>query len=136
MSNKKQIEYFLSEINRLKLDDNDLISKFSFEELSHNWNGVGGEKESKLIIKIFSWLGRNYFPAFFIHDLEFTIGGTKEQFHQANERLCKNLKIIVSDLYSKRDIRYYIRQPICHFVAFLCNRFGFENWAILRSGIW
>lgn len=132
-TNVKQIEYFISEISRLNLDDNNLISRFSIEEMSKNWNGVGGAKESKFARKIFSWLGRNYLPAFFIHDLEFTVGGSKEQFHQANKRLCKNLKIIVSDLYTKWDIRYYIRQPICHFVAWLCDKFGFENWMTFRG---
>ena len=133
MNNRELIEYFISEINRLNLNDNNVLSKFSIDEMADDWNGVGGEKESKIIIKIFSWLGRNYFPAFFIHDLEFTIGGTEEQFHQTNQRLCDNLKIMVADLYSKWDIRYYIRQPICHLVKFLCDNFGFENWLLSKS---
>ena len=76
----------------LELEGTELLKLYTPQYLSTICNGIGAEWMGGK----FRWILGKFFPYFeeaaYIHDLEFSIGGTFEDFKKANERFGRNVK--------------------------------------------
>ena len=114
---------------RLNLDCNDVFVKLDDETIAREFNYIGPDRFPKWLRETLARLHSCLLPAVLIHDLDYYIGGTKEDFHAANRRLNKNMKRCLKANRSKFGlISYWVERIHIRLFYKLCEKYGFEGW--------
>ena len=100
------VETLIRRARELKLEGNDVIDKFTPEEIEKYYNGIGNAGMPDWIRNALTRNWSYYTPAAFIHDLEFAKGGTKKDWEKANENLYRNLGKLVEENPNSGPIRH------------------------------
>lgn len=114
---------------RLGLDGIEIFNEFTDEEIEKAFNYIGPDRFPEKLRLALSYLHRVVLPAVLIHDLDYTKGGTKTEFHQANKRLKKNMKKCVRA--NRKDYTWvgYQFAKVRIWAAYrLCEKYGYEGW--------
>ena len=93
------------------------------------WNGVGPDRMPEIVRDLLDKIFIDALPAACIHDFRFVIGGTKEDFYNANAELKRNLfkcLKVNKDHYSK--FKYWLTKVEILIAVWLCNKYGYEGW--------
>lgn len=111
-----------------KLSNVEIVEKFTIQQIEHAYNGIGPDRFPKLLRDALCILNPVILPAVLIHDLEFTLGGTIEDFHAANSNLRSNGKLIIRAHYGiLNPFRYILSHRMTVFYR-LCEKFGLVGW--------
>lgn len=91
-----KIEYLISMADAYNLDGADMLHTMPLTEIEAIYNGIGPEWMPALARHLYTSIHADFAPAALIHDVEFSRGGTREDFDRANERLLANCQKIAS----------------------------------------
>lgn len=114
---------------RLNLDCNKVFAKLTDKEIEENFNYIGPDRLPEIIRLALSYLHKTVLPAVLIHDLDFYIGGTEEDFHAANKRLKDNMFICLKA--NRKDfswIGYHVERWHVKKAYKLCEKYGYTGW--------
>lgn len=111
----------------LKLDNAEIILKYTNEELQNICNGIGPEAFPDAIRAFVSNINPTLQPAAFIHDVEwYESTGEVEDFSESNSRLRQNGDKCAEAEYGwYNPIRYYVMWKAQKLAA-MCQFFGLE----------
>ena len=98
------------------------------DELEKDYNGVGPDRWSPRLRNALSWLLQDVLEAVLIHDADYTIGGSYEDFLEANAVLCDNICILARKKYGFWRLRRYFLLALAPQIEQLTNRYGWEGW--------
>ena len=125
---KSTVKYLVDEAKRLNLDGVELLDSIPESRLSDIYNGVGPDRFPWILRVILSICNICILPAVLIHDVEFSIGGTEDDFHHANIRLYNNAKTCILDKFNDSKFLESLGFTKVALFAKLCNIFGRRGW--------
>ena len=123
-----EVESLISEARALNLENVGILDRYSTEEVSNIYNGIGPDRFPDWLRKIVTESAGIFEPAAVIHDVEYYEGGTREQFTAANDRFRRNCYTLVKDRYGWYDIRLYLWMNKARRWSNYCQLFGWEGW--------
>jgi hypothetical protein len=106
----------------------ELLDDFSYLELARIYNGIGPDRFPDWLRVIVTEANGLFEPAALIHDVEYYIGGTKENFTAANDRFRSNCYALVKAAYSWYDPRRYKWLFRAWRYAGYCQEFGWSGF--------
>ena len=116
-------------VDKIGLDSNDVFTKVSDEVIEREFNYIGADRTPKIIREMLSKFNVEILPAVLIHDLDYVVGGTTDDFFASNKRLRKNMLKCV--YYHRKEISIF-RIILYIFKAFefkrICDKFGLPGW--------
>ena len=112
----------------LKLENVHILDKYSITEISRIYNGIGPDRFPAELRELLNSLHPTLLPVALIHDVEYHVGGTKEQFSASNRRFYTNGKMAAFDAYGWYDPRRYLVWNKARQFANLCELFGYIGW--------
>lgn len=110
------------------LDGTEILSRFSLLDLATIYNGIGPDRFPDWLREIVTEANGLFEPAALIHDVEYHIGGTKENFTAANDRFRENCYTLVKAAYSWYDPRRYKWLFRAWRYAVYCQEFGWSGF--------
>lgn len=115
------------------LDGFEIAEQFTLEELADIYNGIGPDRFPEVIRKALGKMHPSLLPVAFIHDVQYHIGGTKEDFTAANNLFKANGKRMAFARYAWYDPRRYLVWNTSRRFGNLCELFGLKGYN-LREG--
>ena len=112
----------------LKLENVHILDKYSITEIGKIYNGIGPDRFPDWLREIVTASAGLFEPAALIHDVEYHVGGTREQFTAANDRFKQNCYTLVKDRYGWYDPRRYLWLNKARRWGNYCQLFGWEGW--------
>lgn len=112
----------------LKLENVEILDRYSEEEISRIYNGIGPDRFPDWLRKIVTESAELFEAAALIHDVEYDEGGTREQFTAANDRFRRNCYTLVKDRYGWYDPRRYLWMNKARRWSNYCELFGWSGW--------
>lgn len=110
------------------LEGRELLDKFCFFDLLQIYNGIGPDRFPEKLRALVTEINEIFSPAALIHDLEYYIGGTREDFTAANDRFRRNCYTLAKAAYGWYDPRrYYWLFKAWRFAGY-CEQFGWEGF--------
>lgn len=106
----------------------EILDGFSYLELARIYNGIGPDRFPDWLRAIVTEANGLFEPAAMIHDVEYYIGGTKENFTAANDRFRENCYTLVKAAYSWYDPRRYKWLFRAWRYAGYCQEFGWSGF--------
>lgn len=114
---------------RLGLDCNGVFKKLTEEQIEREFNYIGPDRMPEPLRVALSYLHVTVLPAVLVHDLEFVVGGSESDFHQANRRLKHNMKICLKDHRKQFTFLGYWWERLNVQIAYwCCEKYGYEGW--------
>lgn len=112
-----------------ELGNREILLKYSDEELTVIYNGLGSDGFPYLVRKVLTGTNRHLEASALIHDVEWTeADGTYESFTKSNARFTSNSKKYAESKFS-------VLNPVRYFVIFkgkafgdLCQKYGWAAW--------
>ena len=126
----------IDEIGKLKslceecgLENREILSKYTDEELAAIFNGIGPDAFPQWLRSALDALHPSLAPVAFIHDVEWhESDGTEASFAESNARFRRNGCTVASAAFGWwRPRRYLVMWDAVKF-ARLCQRFGWSAW--------
>ena len=114
---------------RLRLEGIEEFKKLTQEEKDKEWNGIGPDRFPAWFRNALSVLHKCVLPAACIHDFDFVVGGTIEEFHAANKRMKRNMKVCLKD--SRKEFSffgYHLARWRVHTAYRLVEKYGLPGW--------
>ena len=112
----------------LDLENVHILDKYSITEIGKIYNGIGPDRFPDWLREIVTASADLFEPAALIHDVEYHVGGTREQFTAANDRFKQNCYTLVKDRYGWYDPRRYLWLNKARRWGNYCQLFGWEGW--------
>ena len=112
----------------LKLENVHILDKYSITEIGKIYNGIGPDRFPDWLREIVTASAGLFEPAALIHDVEYHVGGTREQFTAANDRFKQNCYTLVKDRYGWYDPRRYLWLNKARRWGNYCQFFGWDGW--------
>ena len=112
----------------LKLENVEILDRYSVDEVSAIYNGIGPDRFPDWLRKIVTESAELFEAAALIHDVEYDEGGTREQFTAANDRFRRNCYTLVKDRYGWYDPRRYLWMNKARRWSNYCELFGWSGW--------
>lgn len=110
------------------LEGIEVLDAFTYLETLHIYNGIGPDRFPDKVRELVTEINELFAPAALIHDLEYHIGGTREDFTAANDRFRRNCYTLADNAYSWYDPRrYYWRFKAWRFAGY-CQEFGWSGY--------
>jgi hypothetical protein len=128
-----QVEELINKARAYKLDNVEIIDKFTLTEAQRVYNGVGPDSFPAELRDALSDVNIACLPAVLIHDLEYVTGGTKDEFAASNRRLKVNMRKCVKENYSIFNPFYWWYWFEARVFSKLCQKFGFSGWALKEA---
>lgn len=113
---------------RNSLEHCDVLYKVTDEELREQFNGVGPDRWPKEIRNILSGILWDVLEAVEIHDVDYYIGGDRDEFHEANLVLGKNVRKLARRKYRWWKPRRWFLVELSYRMTELTERYGWEGW--------
>ena len=123
-----EIEAFIQQSEEYDLEGRSILHLFSIDKIRKEFNGIGPDRMGKTYRKILTFLGHRYLSATMIHDMDYVKGGTKQDFHESNKRLKRNLKKILSHLFSRWNPWYWVERLSIQIIYDICEDVGWEGF--------
>ena len=99
------------------------------ETKEKEWNGLGPDRLPKKIRDFLDTMHKEVLPAACIHDFRFVIGGSKNDFHEANKELKRNMyKCVRANRREFSLVGYWIARVRIQLAYLLCEKYGYEGW--------
>jgi hypothetical protein len=117
------------EAMRLRLDCSNVFTKLDDATIEKEFNYIGPDRLPEKIRLFLSYLHKAVLPAVLIHDLDFVVGGSKDDFHQANLRLKENMYTCVK--YYRNEftwLGYHIEKWHIRKAYKLTEKYGYPGW--------
>lgn len=105
-----------------------VLELFNEEALSEIYNGIGPDRFPKILRDALSALHPTLLPCALIHDVQYHIGGTYEDFTIANKMFGDNGKKMAYYRYGWYDPRRYLVAHKAQIFAELCQAFGWQGY--------
>lgn len=115
------------------LDGLEIAEQFTLEELADIYNGIGPDRFPEVIRKALDKMHPSLLPVAFIHDIQYHVGGTKEDFTASNDLFKSNGKRMAFARYAWYDPRRYLVWNTSRRFGNLCELFGLKGYN-LREG--
>lgn len=106
----------------------EILDQFSLPDIATIYNGIGPDRFPDWLRAIVTEANGLFEPAALIHDIEYHIGGTKENFTAANDRFRENCYTLVNAAYSWYDPRRYKWLFRAWRYAGYCQEFGWSGF--------
>ena len=124
----KKLQELIDIAEELELDGREILDRFTETELLGIYNGLGPDRFPDWLREFITSLNSIFEPAALIHDVDFHLGGTKEDFDIANERFRENCyKIVESEYPWYSPLRYHYLFKAWRFYGY-CEEFGWEGY--------
>lgn len=118
------VENLVQECTKYNLEGLDKLEQFSTQELAGIYNGTGAEWMPERARKALDFISKDLLPVVLIHDVEFKLGGSREDFYQANERLRRNGVKLAKVKYGWWRLRRYRLIAQANLFADICHVAG------------
>lgn len=122
------VNELIRKARELNLENVEILDRYSEEEISRIYNGIGPDRFPDWLRKIVTESAELFEAAALIHDVEYDEGGTREQFTAANDRFRRNCYTLVKDRYGWYDIRRYLWMNKARRWSNYCELFGWSGW--------
>ena len=122
------VKELIQKARKLHLENVEILDRYSVEEISVIYNGIGPDRFPDWLRKIVTESAELFEAAALIHDVEYDEGGTREQFTAANDRFRRNCYTLVKDQYGWYDIRRYLWMNKARRWSNYCELFGWSGW--------
>jgi hypothetical protein len=136
----ERIKKLLDQISKLVLDIPSKYLRLTHEAMNEIYNGAGPDWMSSFSRDILTFLLRYFAAAFLIHDLEYHFNTdtsdskiNRRNFHNANKRMWKNIKIINAANFSWYNPRRWYWRTKGWLAYRACERFGWSAWIAVGS---
>lgn len=117
--------------SRYRLENREILSKYSDEDLSGIYNGIGPDAFPMRLRLMLTTLHRALAPAVLIHDVEWhEADGTRASFDASNLRFKRNGYAIARKKYSHWNPHRYLVMNEARTFANICQRFGWHVWLV------
>ena len=113
---------------KLSLKHSEVLNEYDDETLIEQYNGVGPDRWSEELRDILSWLLEDVLEAVITHDMDYYKGGTEGQFHEANEVLGGNVRLIARKKYSWWNPRRWFLKKLSYKLTEWTDRYGWAGW--------
>ena len=123
-----EVENLISEARALNLENVGILDRYSVEEVSAIYNGIGPDRFPEWLREMLDDLHPSLCVVALIHDLEYYEGGSKEEFTESNERFYRNGKIVAFAKYAWYDPRRYFVWNRARQFRNICNQYGWSGW--------
>ena len=118
----------LEKIKELNLDGQEVLSKYSVDDIVRIYNGIGPDRFPEWFRNFLTELNEIILPAALIHDLDYDLGGSLEDFYASNKRLGTNSVKCIKEKFSKYSLRYWFYLAKVHVFVKICNKYGKPGW--------
>ena len=122
------VKELIRKARELNLENVEILDRYSEEEISRIYNGIGPDRFPDWLRKIVTESAELFEAAALIHDVEYDEGGTREQFTAANDRFRRNCYTLVKDRYGWYDPRRYLWMNKARRWSNYCELFGWSGW--------
>lgn len=122
------VKELIRKARALNLENVEILGRYSEEEISRIYNGIGPDRFPDWLRKIVTESAELFEAAALIHDVEYDEGGTREQFTAANDRFRRNCYTLVKDRYGWYDPRRYLWMNKARRWSNYCELFGWSGW--------
>ena len=128
MSTIERIKQLLTIARQNALEGMTVVWQFDYEELAKIYNGIGPDRFPDWLRKIVTEANGLFEPAALIHDVEYHIGGTREDFTAANDRFRRNCDLLIRKEYPWwSPMRYMLLNRVRRWANY-CEMFGADNY--------
>lgn len=110
------------------LEHVEILRKYTREELSHIFNGIGPDRFPAVLRELLDTLHPSLLPVALIHDVEYEEGGSEADFKASNDRFLTNGKKMAFAKFSWYDPRRYLVWNKARQFSNLCQLFGLKGW--------
>lgn len=124
----RQLTELITAARQNRLDHVEILDKYSMQELSEIYNGIGPDRFPEKLRAFVTSLNDIFEPAALIHDVEYHEGGSKADFSAANTRFRTNCALLVDNAYAWYDPRRYYWEFKAWRFAGYCEQFGWEGY--------
>lgn len=128
MPNADEIKRLIEICEAAELEGREILSRFSPEELTGIYNGIGPDRFPKALLCALSALHPTLLPCALIHDVQYHIGGTKYDFTEANVMFERNGIRMARYRYGWYDPRRYLVAHKAMVFADLCQALGWDGY--------
>lgn len=113
---------------RMNLEGVGILNRFSLDQIKKIYNGIGPDSFPDWLRDVVTESAGIFEPAAVIHDVEYDIGGTWQDFTDANERFKRNCYALVKDEYGWwNPLRYYWLNKARRWANY-CQMFGWDGF--------
>lgn len=123
-----KIEELIRKIKTMELEGAEILNRFSLAQIQKIYNGIGPDRFPDWLRKIVTESAGIFEPAAVIHDVEYDIGGTWQDFTEANERFRRNCYRLVKAEYPWWSPLRYAWLNKARRWANYCQLFGWEGF--------
>ena len=123
-----KIEELIRKIKTMELEGAEILDRFTAEAIGKIYNGIGPDRFPDWLRKIVTESAGIFEPAAVIHDVEYDIGGTWQDFTDANERFRRNCDRLVKAEYPWWSLLRYAWLNKARRWANYCQLFGWDGF--------
>jgi len=124
----KTLSQIITIAHQAELEGLAILNQFSYLELLRIYNGIGPDRFPDWLRDFVTEVNELFAPAALIHDVRYHIGGTFEDFTEANREFRRNCCTLAEQAYSWYDPRrYYWLFKAWRFAGY-CQEFGWEGF--------
>lgn len=114
---------------KYELENCEILSKYSDEQLAKIYNGLGSDSFPKLIREILTGTNKDLEPVALLHDVEWhEADGTWEGFTASNGRFKSNGKKLAKKKFSFLNPNRYYTIVKSETFGNLCQKYGWKAW--------
>lgn len=126
--NRMKIEELMKLCKDAELEGYGILELYSVKDLAEIYNGIGPDRFPKILREALSALHPTLLPCALIHDVQYHIGGSYEDFTIANKMFGDNGKKMAYYRYCWYDPRRYLVAHKARIFAELCQTFGLNGY--------
>ena len=123
-----KIEELIRKIKTMELEGAEILDRFTAEAIGKIYNGIGPDRFPDWLRELVTESAGIFEPAAVIHDVEYDIGGTWQDFTDANERFRRNCYRLVKAEYPWWSPLRYAWLNRARRWANYCQLFGWEGF--------
>lgn len=123
-----KIEELIQKVKAAELEGAEILDRFTAEEIGKIYNGIGPDRFPDWLRELVTESAGIFEPAAVIHDVEYDIGGTWQDFTEANERFRRNCYRLVKAEYPWWSPLRYAWLNRARRWANYCQLFGWEGF--------
>lgn len=113
---------------RMNLEGAGILDGYSLDEIGRIYNGIGPDSFPDWLRDVVTESAGIFEPAAVIHDVEYDIGGTWQDFTEANERFRRNCyKLVKAEYPWWSPLRYAWLNKARRWANY-CQLFGWEGF--------
>ena len=122
-----KIEELIRKIKTMELEGAEILDRFTAEAIGKIYNGIGPDRFPDWLRELVTESAGIFEPAAVIHDVEYDIGGTWQDFTDANERFRRNCYRLVKAEYPWWSPLRYAWLNRARRWANYCQLFGWDG---------